>query len=99
MSHREARNLLTDGVNLNQMERGLDEQLNTQFANETSRTVKICMLKHKCILMFSFMLISLLQFVYIALTALMDDKQLTETIIKLVSIYSKTANVTEINDH
>ena len=94
MSHQEAADLLGGKMNLRQMEGGLDEQLNHQFANETSRTVKICMLKHKCILMFSFMLISILQFVYIVFTQLMDDKDTREVLLQMANLLTTSANVT-----
>ena len=80
--------------NLTQMERGLDEDLNTKFANERSRTVKICMLKHRCILMFSFMLISILQFLYIVFNGLMNDSEIKDSVLELVKIYSKSSNMT-----
>ena len=94
MSHQEAADLLGGKMNLRQMEGGFDEQLNHQFTNETSRTVKICMLKHKCILMFSFMLISILQFVYIVFTQLMDDKDTREVLLQMANLLTTSANVT-----
>jgi hypothetical protein len=94
MSPPEVLELLGGNMGIQQMERGLDDQLNKQFANETSRTVKICMLKHKCILMFSFMLISLLQFVYIVFKEVMGDAAIKESFLQIASLYTRSTNVT-----
>lgn len=97
MSRKEAVNMLGS---LGQVESGLDDQLNARFANESSRAVKICMLKQKCIIMFSFMLISLLQFVYIVFKEVMDDGQLRGVLLQLAGGYggkSKENVTAEIN--
>lgn len=64
-----------------------DAELNAQFANETSRTVKVCILKHRCILMFTFMLLSFLQFCYIMVKELLSEDALKE---KLLEMFEKT---------
>lgn len=61
-----------------------DEQMNAQFAGEKSRTVKICMLKYKCVLLFTFLLLSCLEFVYIMYKEMRGDTDFQQAIISLV---------------
>jgi hypothetical protein len=75
-----------------------DAEINAQFANEKSRTVKICMLKHKCILMFTFLLLAFIQFVYIMLKEIKDDSSLRDRLSTLADIYYSVA-VNRTNGH
>jgi hypothetical protein len=81
-------------MNLDHVERRLDDEMNMEFANEKSVTLKMCMLKHKCILMFSFMLVSILQFLYIILTKVLDDQQMKDAMLQLISMSHRNLNTT-----
>jgi hypothetical protein len=78
-----------------------DAELNRQFANEKSRTVKMCMLKNRCILMFTFMLLSFLQLIYICFREVSGEdafkKQLITLVEKVVEIV-ETQTATPINE-
>jgi K+ transporter len=70
---------------------GLDEQMNVQFAGEKSRTVKVCMLKYKCILLFTFLLLSSLEFIYIMYKETRNDEGFQQS---LLSLLGKVTNKT-----
>lgn len=73
-----------------------DAEMNAQFANEKSRTVKLCMLKHRCILMFTFMLLSFLQFCYIMFKeVLFSEDKVKSKLIELLELISVARNVTK----
>ena len=73
---------------------GYDAELNQQFANEKSRTVKLCMLKYRCVLMFTFMLLSFLQFLYIIFKEVMAEDELKEKLLLLVEKVTTNRNTT-----
>jgi hypothetical protein len=65
---------------------GLDAEINNKFANENSRTVKVCMLKYKCVLLFTFLLLSCMEFVYIMYKELKEDDKMTSSIVGLINV-------------
>ena len=58
-----------------------------QIKHEQSRTVKICLVKYKCILLVIFLILALLQMLYILVTKLMADDDFTT---KLFSYLNRT---------
>jgi hypothetical protein len=70
----------------------MDEQMNAQFANEKSRTVKVCMLKYKCVLLFTFLLLACLEFVYIMYKEIRNDSDFQETLIRFLGIVTNKTN-------
>ena len=82
-------------LNLNNIQPS-DAEMNVQFANEKSRTVKMCMLKYRCVLMFTFMLLSFMQFGYIVFKEFLDDSALKTKMVELVELYF-TGNKTNKN--
>jgi hypothetical protein len=74
---------------------GFDAELNQQFANETSRSVKFCILKYRCVLMFTFMLLSFLQFLYIIFKEVWGQDELKEKLLLLVEKVVVSHNTTK----
>lgn len=74
-----------------------DSELNQQFANEKSRTVKLCMLKYKCVLMFTFMLVAFLQFGYIMFKEFINDEQFKNKLFELIDFVSENSTVSHKN--
>lgn len=66
-----------------------DTEINQQFANEKSRTVKLCMLKYRCVLMFTFMLLAFLQFLYIMFKEFLNDGESKAKIFELIDFISR----------
>ncbi len=62
--------------------------INEQMRNEKSRTVKIFLLKYKCILIFTLLALTLGQFTYIIVDKLSKDGDLTSSINNLVTSVS-----------
>lgn len=69
--------------------------------NEKSRGVKVAFLKFKCIVVFTMMLIALLEFVYICFNAVFSNTQMFNDLVGIIRIFSNgtmnqnvTSNVT-----
>jgi hypothetical protein len=58
-------------------------EINDQIRTEKSRTVKIFLLKYKCIFLFTFAFLSFGQFIYIMLDKLSKDGDLNSSLRKL----------------
>lgn len=70
-----------------------DQEMGEQFAQEDSRVVKVCMLKYKCIIMFTFMIISLLQFIFIMLKEFTHDDDFKLLILSALSNRTSKSSV------
>ena len=71
---------------------GFDEEMNRQFAQEKSRTVKICMLKYKCIFMIVGLLMTFAQAMYIAYLTLIADEKAIDLLVQIRDVI-KAENV------
>ena len=59
--------------------------INTQLETEKSRTVKIFLVKYKCILILTFLLLALAQMIYIMIDKLASDEQFMTQFFKLLN--------------
>ena len=73
----------------------LDAELNEQFSHEKSRTVKMCILKYKCILMFTFMFLCFLQFMYILFKEYLNDDQFKNRMYQIFDKHFSSDNKTQ----
>ncbi len=71
-----------------------DAEINAQFASEKSRTVKVCMLKYRCIIMFTFMLLSFLQFCYIMFRELFSKDEIKDKLFEMLEKANSDRNST-----
>jgi hypothetical protein len=80
-----------------------DVEINEQMRHEQSRTVKICMLKYKCIMLFTFLALALFQMIYILVDKLSTNQAFSEQLFRFLnSTYhrsSQSTNVVLDNNH
>jgi uncharacterized membrane protein YqjE len=70
-------------------------EADTQFQNERSRTVKIFLMKYKCILLLTFLLLALAQMVYIMLDKLVSDEQFMTQLFAFLHARHEERNLTQ----
>lgn len=67
-----------------------DIELNDQLANENSRCVKICILNLKCIIIFTFMILT---FAYILIKEMFDEKEITVGMQALINLLANQSHL------
>ena len=75
---------------------GFDAEMNVQFANEKSRSVKWCMLKYRCITLLAFIVVSFFQFCFIMFKEVFSEDALKEKLIQLFDKFIASQNNTNI---
>lgn len=66
-----------------------DMEMNEQFEKEKSRLVKCCMLKSRCVIMFTFMIIF---FFYITIKEVTDKEEIINSILSIANIFTNTSS-------
>jgi hypothetical protein len=72
-----------------------DAEIDEQIDTEQSRIVKIFMLKYKCVLIFTFMLLCILQFAYIIAKLILEDVELKTALLNIVNNAEKNISYTQ----
>lgn len=80
-------------IDLNQEQNQFTPLERDLFQNEPSRIVKIFFLKFKCIVVFSLILVSFLQFLYILISSILKSDESVEKIQTLLRFFEKVGNM------
>jgi hypothetical protein len=70
---------------------------NQQITSETSRIVRICMLKYKCIFNLTLIMVCLLQFIYIAFKEFLINNEQREALYSLIDKFKNKDSVSVLN--
>jgi hypothetical protein len=70
------------------------KEADMQIRNEQSRTVKIFLMKYKCILILTFMILALGQMIYIILNKLISDDRFMTQLFTLLQSRNGGGNIT-----
>jgi len=71
-------------------------RMNEEYKQEQSRTIRFCMLKYKCVLIFTFMFLSFFQFLFILFKSVLGDESLSGNLNNLVSLLQKKNFTSEV---
>lgn len=71
------------------------EQIDNQIDQEKSRTVKICLVKYKCVLLLTFMLLCLGQFIYLIFSSKPSAELVNKVLEQLIKFSNKSVAVEE----